>query len=320
MNNIMNTIIRKNDPIVIGVDHGFGNIKTAHCCFRTGVTAYDKKPIFTSEMLVYDGKYYIIGEEHKEFVPDKMSDPDYYILTLAAVARELYLQNRTTAKVYLAVGLPLTWVSEQRDNFKAYLLQNEAVDFNYKDSDYHVEFAGASVYPPQGFAAVAGIVKPFQGLYMLCDIGNGTVNVMRITDGKVMQKECYTEQYGTRQCMLAVRENLMQKCHVKLDEPVIEQVLRFKKADISQRIKDVIVDSATVYTQGIMRKLREHDYNPEIMRLYVVGGGGCLIKNFGEYDPDRVTFNEDIHATAIGYEAWARHDLATAKTKAGGQA
>ena len=318
MNNIMNTIIRKNDPIVIGVDHGFGNIKTAHSCFRTGVSAYDKKPIFTSEMLVYDGKYYIIGEEHKEFVPDKMSDPDYYILTLAAIARELYLQNRTTAKVYLAVGLPLTWVSEQRDNFKAYLLQNEEVDFSYKGTDYHVEFAGASVYP-QGFAAVAGIVKRFQGLHMLCDIGNGTMNVMRITDGKVMQKECYTEQYGTRQCMLAVRENLMQKCHVKLDESVIEQVLRFKKADISQRIQDVIVDSATVYTQGIMRKLREHDYNSEIMRLYVVGGGGCLIKNFGEYDPDRVTFNEDIHATAIGYEAWARHDLAT-KAKAGGQA
>ena len=179
MNNIMNTIIRKNDPIVIGVDHGFGNIKTAHCCFRTGVTAYDKKPIFTNEMLVYDGKYYIIGEEHKEFVPDKMSDPDYYIQTLAAVARELFLQNRTTAKVYLAVGLPLTWVSEQRDNFKAYLLQNEAVDFNYKGTDYHVEFAGASVYP-QGFAAVAGIVKRFQGLHMLCDIRNGRLQTRRV--------------------------------------------------------------------------------------------------------------------------------------------
>ena len=72
--------------------------------------------------------------------------------------------------------------------------------------------------------------------------------------------------------MLAVRENLMQKCHVKLDEPVIEQILRFKKADISQRIQDVIVDSATTYTEGIMRRLREHDYNPEIMRLYVMGG------------------------------------------------
>ena len=144
------------------LDHGFGNIKTAHCCFRTGVTAYDKKPILTSDMLVYNGKYYVIGEEHKEFVPDKMSDPDYYILTLAAVARELYLQNRTSARVYLAVGLPLTWIMEQRDDFRAYLLQNETVDFIYKGTDYHVEFVGASVYP-QGFAAVAGIAKRFQG-------------------------------------------------------------------------------------------------------------------------------------------------------------
>ena len=75
--------------------------------------------------------------------------------------------------------MTLTWVSEQRDNFKAYLLQNEAVDFNYKGTDYHVEFAGASVYP-QGFAAVAGIVKRFQGLHMLCDIGNGRLQTRRV--------------------------------------------------------------------------------------------------------------------------------------------
>ena len=315
MNNIMNTIIQKNEPTIIAVDHGFGNIKTAHCCFRTGVTAYEKKPIFTNEMLVYNEKYYIIGEEHKEFVPDKMSDPDYYILTLAAIARELYLQRCTSARVYLAVGLPLTWVGEQRKEFKAYLLQNETADFNYKGTDYHVEFAGASVYP-QGFAAIAGSIRRFQGMHMLCDIGNGTMNVMRINDGKAVQTECYTEQYGTRQCILAIRESLMQKCHVKLDEPIIERVLRFKTADISQRILDVITEGTTIYAEGIMRKLREHDYNSEIMRLYVMGGGGCLIKNFGSYDPDRVTFNEDIHASAIGYEACARHELERIKAGA----
>ena len=42
MNNLIETSA---DPVVIlGIDHGFGNIKTAYCCFRTGVTAYDKKP------------------------------------------------------------------------------------------------------------------------------------------------------------------------------------------------------------------------------------------------------------------------------------
>ena len=75
-------------PIIIGIDHGYGNIKTAHCCFKTGVAAYNKEPTFKSNLLIYEGKYYLIGEEHKEFVSDKMTDIDYYILTLAAIARE----------------------------------------------------------------------------------------------------------------------------------------------------------------------------------------------------------------------------------------
>ena len=53
---------------------------------------------------------------------------------------------------------------------------------------------------------------------------------------------------------------------------------------------------------GIFRRLREHEYDPELMKLYVVGGGGCLIKNFGQFESDRVIINGDICATAKGYE------------------
>ena len=38
---------------------------------------------------VYNGMYYQIGEEHKEFCAEKTQDEDYYVLTLAAIAREL---------------------------------------------------------------------------------------------------------------------------------------------------------------------------------------------------------------------------------------
>ena len=31
----------KNKPVVIGIDHGYGNMKTAHCCFRTGIMPID---------------------------------------------------------------------------------------------------------------------------------------------------------------------------------------------------------------------------------------------------------------------------------------
>ena len=40
-------------------------------------------------------------------------DEDYYILTLAAIARELSRENLTEASVYLAVGLPLSWAKKQ---------------------------------------------------------------------------------------------------------------------------------------------------------------------------------------------------------------
>ena len=75
-----------NNPIIIGIDHGYGNIKTAHCCFPTGVIISDKEPTFKSNLLVYNGSYYTVGEGHKEFISDKMTDGDYYILTLAAIA------------------------------------------------------------------------------------------------------------------------------------------------------------------------------------------------------------------------------------------
>ena len=41
-----NNPITKNPTVVIGVDAGYGNIKTANTCFRAGVTAYDKEPFF----------------------------------------------------------------------------------------------------------------------------------------------------------------------------------------------------------------------------------------------------------------------------------
>ena len=296
----MNYTINTTKPVIIGIDHGYGNIKTAHTCFKTGVTAYDKEPTFKSDLLIYEDRYYIIGDEHKEFAAEKMSDLDYYILTLAAIGIELHLRGLTSACV--------TWVSEQKEAFKAYLLQNKEADFTFRGEDYHVEFVGADIFP-QGFSAVADRLREFKGVNMLCDIGNGTMNIMYINNGKPVASRCFTEKFGTQQCMIAVRENLMQKCGVAVEDTVIEEVLRYGEADIGKPYLDTIRETAKGYVAGIMRRLREHEYNPELMKLYVVGGGSCLIRNFAELDPARVTINGDICATARGYELLAQRTL-----------
>lgn len=302
------TFMNNTSPIVIGIDHGYGNIKTAHCCFKTGVACYDKEPTFKSNLLVYNGKYYIIGEEHKEFISEKMMDEDYYILTLAAIARELNIRKQTSASVHIAAGLPLTWVSEQKDSFKAYLLQNKEVDFSFRGVSYHVEFAGADIFP-QGFSAVADRLREFKGVNMLCDIGNGTMNVMYINECRPLSQKCFTEKYGTNQCLLAVRENLMRQFGVSVDDAILDRVIRYGTAEISERYLNAIRETATNYNAGIFRRLREHEYDPELMRLYVVGGGSCMVKHFGNYDPSRVIINDDICATAKGYELLATQKL-----------
>ena len=288
-------------PVIIGIDTGYGNVKTRNFCFKTGVSVHEKEPTFKGNLLIYGGRYFVIGEEHKEFTAEKFQDNDNYILTLAAIARELEQRGLTSARVHIAAGLPLSWVSEQKDAYQQYLLQNETADFTFRGAQYHVEFAGADILP-QGFSAIADHLKDFRGVNLLADIGNGTMNVMYIIDCRPQVRKCFTEKYGTNQCMLAVRENLMRLCTATVDESAIEQVFRTGTAEISERYLEVIRDTASEYVEGIFRKLREREYDPESMKLHIVGGGGCLVKNFGRYEADRVIINEDICATAKGYE------------------
>lgn len=226
----------------------------------------------------------------KEFLADKTKDLDYYVLALAAIARELNIRKMACGKIRIAAGLPLTWVSGQRDEFRDYLMQNKAVDFSFRNVSYHVEIVGVDVFP-QGFAAVADRLSDFRGVNMICDIGNGTMNIMFINDKKPVSGNMFTEKYGTHQCLLAVRENVMRAHHTTVDEAIINRVFRFGTADIKEDYLKTITDTATDYVEGIFQRLREHEYNPELMRLYVLGGGSCLIRNFGVYDASRVTIH-----------------------------
>lgn len=105
--------------------------------------------------------------------------------------------------------------------------------------------------------------------------------------------------------MLAVRENLMKQFGISVDETILERVIQHGTTDISQRYLTAICDATAEYAEGIFRRLREHECDPELMRLYVVGGGSCILKNFGSYDKDRVIINDDICAMAKGYELLA---------------
>ena len=304
-------MIKHNGVCIIAVDHGYGNIKTADTVTRAGIIEYTSEPVFKSNILVYKGKYYRIGEQQKEFKPNKVIDNDYYLLTLMAIARELKDADMYEAKVHLACGLPLAWVRSQRDTFREYLMSNPYVEFSYDGDDFAVDIVGCSIFP-QGYSAIVKNIDDYDGVHMVADIGNGTLNIMYIVDKVPQEERFWTEKYGVSQCLNEVKSRVFDEKGVQMDNSIIERVFRFGLYDIEGIGDDylkIIRDVATDYVAQIFKTLRKYEYTPDLVKLHFVGGGACLVKNFGEYDANRVDVNEDICATAKGYEYLAQQLL-----------
>ena len=54
---------------IIAVDHGYGNIKTANTVTPTGITAYDTEPIFSGNILEYNGTRHACPAGETNLVP-----------------------------------------------------------------------------------------------------------------------------------------------------------------------------------------------------------------------------------------------------------
>ena len=80
-------------------------------------------------MLTWNGKYYTIGEGHKEFVADKIQDMDYYILTLAAVAYESRKMKGLPLEGICRTPMIPEWKLQLMANhiFRNYLMQRDKV-------------------------------------------------------------------------------------------------------------------------------------------------------------------------------------------------
>ena len=103
---------------------------------------------------------------------------------------------------------------------------------------------------------------------------------MLIVNGSPLSGKMFTEQFGTYQCTLAIREEFMSKTHRNLTDAVIDEILENGNADIAKSDFTLIRSVVTSYVEDIFRRLREHGYDEGLMKLYITGGGGCLVRNF----------------------------------------
>lgn len=294
-------IIMDKNTVVIAIDHGWSNMKTVHETFTSGIREITTEPALFENVLEKDGKYYKVGSERLKVKDSKVEDENYYLLSLAATAKELERLGKRTANVYWAVGLPLTRFGKEKEAFIKYLDQNREVTFKYEKKQYHITIERISVYP-QCFAAVASQISEFPAKVLVVDIGSWTVDLMPIINQSPDESVCVTKNSGIITCIQQINKECVRKLNSEVDEYDIQQVMLNGADDLPDQYKDIILEELHKYCETITNYIRELGYNMDLTPIIFVGGGATVMKRFGQMQQRNVRYIEDIRANAKGFD------------------
>lgn len=138
----------------IGIDHGYYAIKTRHCSFPAGITAYSHEPYTLQDTLEYEGRFYVCGTGRQPILRDKTGNDNYFLLTLAAIAKEIRQRGeKPECSVVIGAGLPLTTYGREKKPFRKYLLRSsQPVCFKFEGEAYKVMIRDVLLFP-QGYSA-----------------------------------------------------------------------------------------------------------------------------------------------------------------------
>lgn len=288
------------NKIVIGVDHGYGYTKSASTIVKSGIEEYPIKPPFNEDILEFNRRVFVAGQVRNEHPADKTISKEYFYLTLVSLAKEMKEHGMHEAKnVILAVGLPYSFFSSQKEAFREYLLQKKTLNFVFEGDKYNVELKDVYVYP-QGLPVLAKVLDSYRDKTIsVVDIGSRTIDVITYRCGKPYYDACFSiDKKGTLDCVDAVEKNFLAKFSEKIEEENVQLIMQRKNTSLPANKEAFVKDMVKFYVKDVL-KVMDSKLQGNII---LCGGGASVVKKFGGKIRQGITINEDIFANAKGYE------------------
>ena len=294
--------------MLIAIDHGNKQIKTAHTQpFTSGLIQSDT-PGFGTDFLMYQGKYYTLTDQRIPYRRDKTEDERFFVLTLFAIAREVEAMGQYSSnlmRIQLAVGLPPAHFGMQTKRFTGYFDGRGAITFQFRGKPYAVFIERIACFP-QSFSAAVATVKNLTAIpkAVVVDIGGFTADYVCLRNGVPDMAACDSMEYGVILLYNRIRARVNAELDILLDEDEIDRVLRGEGKDIALKVKEVIEWEAQEFVNDLLSGLRERMIELKSGKLIFLGGGAMLLRRQIEASGKigQATFVEDINANAKGYE------------------
>ena len=302
-----------NDTIIVGVDHGYAAKKTAHFSFPTGLVGYEHEPYTRKDVLELDGRFYVVGSGRQPLQKDKTQTEDYYLLTLAAIAKELeHRQAGPVATVHLAAGLPLTSFGRDKKKFREYLFRDgKPVTFRYEWTTYTVTIEKVSLFP-QGYAAVLTQSTLLdEPSIIVADIGGWTVDLMRLDNRIPNAAVCRSLELGMIRCLDEIAEQIRRSLGLSMTAAQIESMLCGEANSVDNNARSIIHREAGAYTRRLLSAIAESGLDVRAMPTIFLGGGAALMKRHVTAAEGlcRPLILDDVCLNAKGYERLVGHLL-----------
>ena len=294
------------ESMIVGVDHGYAAMKTAHFSYPSGLVAYEHEPYTLKDVLEYGGKFYVVGSGRQALQKNKTQTEDYYLLTLAAIAKELSFRHvEPAAEIHLAAGLPLTSFGREKNAFREYLLRDgKTVNFRYEGQEYSIAIRKVSLFP-QGYAAVlTQSILLDEPSVIVADIGGWTVDLMRLDNAVPNAATCRSLELGVIRCMDEILEQVRRNTGLSITETQVERILQGKSCSMPAEVVSLIEKQGRLYIEKILSAITEAGFDLRAVPSIFMGGGATIFQHRVSTQDRlcRPIYLTDIHANAAGYE------------------
>lgn len=296
--------------MIIAVDHGNKQMKTAHHIFTSGLLESEVKPPFGEDIIEYQGKFYALSEKRMSYMRDKTEDNRFFILTLFAIAFEIeaahaYTKGEVT-DVTLLAGLPPAHYGALYIRFEKYFTRKgEINNFTFRGRPYSIRISKTITYP-QAYAAAMPIYATLAGLpkVTVIDIGGFTADYLQINKGKPDLAMCDSLDYGVIRLYSTIQSKVNSAKAIRLDESEIDAIIQSREANVDKQISQIVVQSAQSFVSNFLSLLGERMIELKSGKTIFVGGGSVLLRKQTEASQkvQNMMFVDDIAANVKGYE------------------
>lgn len=335
--------------MVIAVDTGNRFIKTAHATpFSAGLNRhYDTKPFISTDTLYYKGQYYTYSETQGDHRRDKSVDDYYFLLTLAAIAREIVMKtaeekagpgatvdfqtamraarrakNPYKEEIVLAVGLPPRDMvmadkiegKSLAQRYKDYFLRDgRNLSFEYNDIPFEITISQILI-SAQGFAAIFpndlfAKVTRYPQAYII-DIGGYTTDIALVANRRIDLQFYLSLDYGVIYLYKVVAD-AVQKRHGKDINGILTEAILRGESISDTAVENTVREVTNEYAKNLVAALRDRKIDLELSLPVLVGGGAQLMRDqlISAIGRKDILVVDDIRANAIGYEVFANRVL-----------